>query len=154
MDRKEKGMEYFTQGYNCAQSVVLAFEEMLPLDKDTLAKMSCPFGGGMGRLREVCGAVSGMFTVLGFLYGSDDPSDNAAKGKVYERVQELAGQFEARNGSIVCRKLLGLDVEREAPTPQARTSEYYKKRPCKELVGDAIEILEEYIAVQEDSRVL
>lgn len=143
--RKEKAMFLFLEGYNCTQSLVLAFEDLIGMEREQLARIASPFGGGMGRLREVCGSVSGMFQVLGFLYGYDEPGNLEVKKELYARVQELAQRFEERNGSIVCRELLGLSVKREAPTPEARTEEYYKKRPCKELIGMAAEILDEYI---------
>lgn len=143
--RKEKAMALFEEGYNCAQSVFLAFEDMHGIDKKKAAALSSSFGGGMGRLREVCGAVSGMFMTAGVLYGYDDPKAKEEKAEHYARIQELAAAFEKENGSIVCRELLGLSVKKEAPTPEARTPEYYKKRPCKELVGQAAEILEQYI---------
>ena len=142
MTKKERAMELFTQGYNCAQSVVLAFAEELSLDNTTLAKLSSSFGGGLGRMREVCGAVSGMAIVLGLLDGYDDPADNAAKAAHYERIQAAAKEFEAENGSIVCRELLGLRQKHDAPSPSARSADFYKKRPCKELVGMAAEILD------------
>ncbi len=145
MTRREAAMANFKKGYNCSQSVVLAFEDMLPVEKRDLSKMASSFGGGMGRLREVCGAVSGMFIVAGFLYGYDGPEDGNAKAGHYARIQELAHSFEERQGSIVCRELLGLDVRHDAPQPEKRTAEYYKKRPCEELVGEAAGILEEYI---------
>lgn len=144
--RREKAMALFEEGYNCAQSVFLAFSDMHGIDERTAAALSSSFGGGMGRLREVCGAVSGMFLTLGVLYGYDNPKAKEEKAEHYARIQELAAAFEKENGSIVCRELLGLRVKKEAPTPEARTKEYYQKRPCRELVGDAAEILERYIA--------
>lgn len=144
--RKEKAMALFEEGYNCAQAVFLAFEDMHGIERRTAAALSSSFGGGMGRLREVCGSVSGMFLTVGVLYGYDDPKAKEEKAEHYARIQELAAIFEKANGSIVCRELLGLTVKKEAPIPQERTAEYYKKRPCKELVGMAAEILEEYIA--------
>lgn len=145
MTRREMAMANFMKGYNCSQSVVLAFADMLPVKESDLLKMASSFGGGMGRLREVCGSVSGMFIVIGLLYGYDGPETGPVKAEHYKRVQELARRFEEKHGSIVCRELLGLNVKREAPTPEARTKEYYKKRPCPEIIGDAAEILEEYI---------
>lgn len=144
--RREKAMALFEEGYNCAQSVFLAFADLHGIDERTAAALSSSFGGGMGRLREVCGAVSGMFMTAGVLYGYDDPKAKEEKAEHYARIQELAAAFEKENGSIVCRELLGLQVKKEAPTPEARTKEYYQKRPCRELVGDAAEILENYIA--------
>lgn len=143
--RREKAMALFEEGYNCAQSVFLAFADLHGIDEKTAATLSSSFGGGMGRLREVCGAVSGMFLTAGVLYGYDDPKATAEKTEHYTRVQYLAAEFEKRNKFIVCRDLLGLTVKKEAPVPEERTAEYYKKRPCKELVGDAAEILEKYI---------
>ncbi len=145
MTRREMAVANFMKGYNCTQSVVLAFADMLPVNESDILKMASSFGGGMGRLREVCGAVSGMFIVIGLLYGYDGPETGPVKAEHYKRVQELAHRFEEKHGSIVCRELLGLSVKREAPTPEARTKEYYKKRPCPEIIGDAAQILEEYI---------
>ena len=145
MTRREMAMANFLKGYNCSQSIVLAFEDMLPADKTTLAKMASSFGGGMGRLREVCGAVSGMFMVSGLLYGYDGPETGQVKADHYARIQDLARRFEDKQGSIVCRELLGLNVHHDVSVPEARTEEYYKKRPCIQIVGDAAEILEEYI---------
>lgn len=143
--RREKAMELFEQGYNCSQSLVLAFADLYELDEKTAAAVSSSFGGGMGRLREVCGSVSGMFLVAGLLYGYTEPGAREEKAGHYARIQELAKKFEEKNGSIVCRTLLGLSVQRESPVPSERTAEYYKKRPCRQLIGDAAEILEAYI---------
>lgn len=138
--------QYFLEGYNCAQAVVLAFAEDFGLDKKTAVMLSSSFGGGMGRLREVCGAVSGMFMVLGLKYGYDSPENNQAKKKLYEKVQEVAGLFKEDNGSIICRELLGLNQKGKSdPTPELRTATYYKKRPCKDLVKFAADLVEDYI---------
>ena len=145
MIRKEKAMQSFKDGYNCAQCMMIAFEDLLSIDLETALKVSSPFGGGMGRLREVCGAVSGMFMVLGFVKGYQEPSDYEGKKALYEQVQELAKRYEADNGSIICRDLLGLNVQREDAAPEKRTEEYYKKRPCVEKVGSAVEVLETYL---------
>lgn len=143
--RAKKAMDLFMEGFNCSQSVFLAFEDLYGLDRKTALKLSSSFGGGMGRLREVCGAVSGMFMVAGILYGYDDPKDQKAKKEHYERIQALAKPYRDANGSIVCRELLGLTEKVSDPTPAARTKEYYKKRPCKELVGLSAAIMEDYI---------
>ena len=141
--------EYFLQGYNCAQSVVLAFsyliKEKTGIDESQLVRMVSPFGGGMGRLREVCGAVSGMFFVLGALEGYDNPKDNTGKTGLYEDVQLLAERFEKENGSIICRNLLGLKEGRENPVPEERSEEYYRRRPCAEMVRSAAEILDDFL---------
>lgn len=143
--RSEKAMKLFEEGYNCAQAVFLAFEDLHGLDREKAAALSSSFGGGMGRLREVCGTVSGMFMVAGALYGYSSPKAREEKADHYARIQELAAAFERENGSIVCRELLGLSVKKEDPQPSERTAEYYKKRPCKELVGQAAAIMERYI---------
>ena len=144
MNRKEIAQEYFKKGYNCAQSVVMAFHDLTGLTEEESARLASSFGGGLGRMREVCGAVSGMAIVLGILFGYDDPKVPGAVGKHYALVQELAGKFREKNGSIVCRELLG-DKSVVRSEPEARTAEYYKKRPCIELVGDACEILSERV---------
>ena len=141
----EKAMALFKEGYNCSQSVVGAFVEELGIDMKTAMLMSSSFGGGMGRLREVCGAVTGMFMVAGLTQGYHLPKDLAGKKELYTTVQNLAEKFKAENGSVVCRDLLGLSVKSEPPIPDLRTDEYYKKRPCVELVGQAAELISEYI---------
>ena len=140
----ETAMNYFSEGYNCSQAVFLTFADQCGLDKETALKISSSFGGGMGRLREVCGAVSGMFMTAGLLYGYTDPEDYEAKKEHYRFLQELASEFKKKNHSIICRELLGLESS-DNYVPEKRTNEYYKKRPCKELVGDAAEIMGNYI---------
>ena len=145
MTRGEKAEALFLEGYNCAQAVVIAFEDLHGLDRETVAKLSSSFGGGMARLREVCGSVSGMFMVAGLLYGYDDPKAKEEKAEHYARIQKLAADFTTENGSIVCRELLGLTEKKQEPTPEERTAEYYKKRPCKTIIGRAAEIMDNYI---------
>lgn len=146
MNHSEHARALFLQGYNCAQSVAGAFCEELHLPFDTVVRLSSSFGGGMGRMREVCGAVSGMFLVAGLLYGYADPTDRDAKTAHYARIQLLAAQFCERFGSIVCRELLGAEGQDHSHIPFARTDTYYKKRPCADLVANAAEILSDYIA--------
>ncbi len=145
MTRREMAMENFLKGYNCSQALTLAFADLVDIDEKTLLKMASSFGGGMGRLREVCGSVTGMFMIAGLLYGYDGPETGELKAEHYARIQELAKRFEEKHGSIVCREMLGLSVRHDIPTPEARTAEYYKKRPCAEIIGDAAEILEQFI---------
>ena len=140
-----KAMENFRSGYNCSQSVVLAFEDVHGLDEKTILRLASGFGGGMGRLREVCGSVSGTFMVAGFLYGYDEPKDYEGKKELYARIQELAASFRKINGSIVCRDLLGLKDGASSPVPEQRTEEYYKKRPCEQIIGISAMILEDHI---------
>lgn len=146
--RAQLAKEYFLNGYNCAQAVALAFLDRIPLEKDALLMMSSSFGAGMGRLREVCGSVSGMFIVMGFISGYSSTDDKKAKSEHYARIQELGRRFEKENGSIICRELLGLSVKSESPVPQERTEQYYKKRPCAELCESAAGILENYLKEQ------
>ncbi len=138
----EKAKSLFEEGYNCCQSVVGAFCEDFEMDFNTIVKMVSPLGAGMGRMREVCGAVSGMFIVLGMKEGYNDPKAFEEKKEVYEKVQKLAKEFQNKNGSIICRELLGLNIKSDNPTPSKRTDEYYKKRPCGEVVKLAADILE------------
>lgn len=145
MNHEERAKELFNQGFNCAQSVFCAFTDEMKMDMQTALRLSSSFGGGMGKLREVCGAVSGMFMVAGILFGYEDPTDDALKAEHYERIQELAGEFKEENRTIICRELLGLTEEKSSPVPQKRTKEYYETRPCVDLVGDAARIMEEYI---------
>ncbi len=143
--RGRAAMANFREGYNCTQAVTLAFADLLDMDKKQLLRLSSSFGGGMGRLREVCGTVSGMFLVSGLLYGYDDPKAFDEKAAHYGRIQELAARFRACQGSIVCRELLGLSGKADSPVPEKRTEEYYKKRPCGLLAGLAAAILEQFI---------
>lgn len=145
MTKGDMAYENFLKGYNCTQAVTVAFAEELGLDADTVAQLSCGFGGGMGRMREVCGTFSGIVMVLSWLYGYSDPKDVAAKKELYEKIRELAGRFKAKNGSIICRELLGLEKAEESAAPEPRTPEYYKKRPCPELCRCAADLLEEFI---------
>ena len=136
--------ELFLQGYNCAQAVAVAFGDVTGLAPDFSAKMASSFGGGMGRMREVCGAVSGMLMVAGLLYGYDTPGNDTQKKAHYALVQELAGKFREQAGSIICRDIL--KNPSTDPTPSPRTAEYYKNRPCAWMVVLAARILDEYIA--------
>ena len=144
MDRGTKAAELFLNGYNCAQAVAVAFSDLTGLDEILSARLASSFGGGMGRMREVCGAVSGMLMVAGILYGYDTPGDDIAKKAHYTLVQELAGQFRERNGSIVCREILKNPPS--DPAPSERTAEYYASRPCARMVYSAATILDAYIA--------
>ncbi|MCI9378612.1 MAG: C_GCAxxG_C_C family protein [Eubacterium sp.] len=146
MGKKEKAEELFLQGYNCAQAVAGVFAEEMGMDFDTVVKTVSSFGGGMGRMREVCGTVTGMFFVAGAVYGYKDPKDFAAKKEHYERIQLLAARFKEETGSIICRELLGMEGSDKSPVPQVRTAEYYQKRPCAQMAGLAAGIMEEYMA--------
>ena len=143
MDHGMKAAELFLGGYNCAQAVLVAFSDLTGLDADFSAKFASSFGGGMGRMRHVCGAVSGMLMVAGLLYGYETPGDDVSKKEHYTRVQYLAGRFREEVGSIVCREILKNPPS--DPNPSPRTAEYYAKRPCARMVLLAGQILDDYI---------
>ncbi len=145
MSYAEKAREIFKSGYNCSQAVVLAFTDVMGINEKMAIKLSSSFGGGMGRLREVCGAVSGCFMVLGAMLGPDDPNDHTAKMNHYAIIQEAAAMFKEENGSYICRELLGLAQGASAPVPEKRTEEYYKRRPCDEYVAIAAGITEKLL---------
>jgi len=144
MDHVTLAADLFLEGYNCAQAVVVAFADVTGMDQKTAAKMAAPFGGGMGRMREVCGAVSGMFMVLGALYGYDNSDAGSKKKELYQQVQALAEQFRAENGSIICRDILKNPPS--DPNPSPRTAEYYAKRPCAKMVMTAAKLMDDFIA--------
>ena len=143
MEHGMKAAELFLNGYNCAQAVAVAFCDVTGLEEKFTAKMVSSFGGGMGRIREVCGAVSGMFFVLGHLYGYDTSGDDERKKQLYSQVQELAAQFREQCGSIVCREILNNPPT--DPTPSPRTAEYYAKRPCALMVKTAGDLMDAFI---------
>ena len=143
MNHSDYAVDLFVQGYNCAQAVAAAFGDLTGLDEKTAARMASCFGGGMGRMREVCGAVSGMLLVAGLLYGYDDPKATTEKRELYAHVQAMAGQFREELGSIVCRDLLKNPPSDPNPTP--RTAEFYKNRPCARMVETAARIMDEFI---------
>ncbi len=165
MDRGSLAKEYFLKGYNCSQAVLLAFSDLTGLDEKTAMRMASSFGGGMGRMREVCGTVSSALMVLGILYGYDATAPTAKEDKPahYARVQEFSARFRAKADSIICRELLENHVKRlqeqhiaaedeqikamlsDSSVPTERTEEYYRKRPCADVAAMAARILEEYI---------
>ena len=140
MSKGERAEALFMQGYNCSQAVASAFADEMKMRETDVARLTMGFGGGIGRMREVCGAVSGMAFVISALYADE------GRASVYEKIQTVAEKFEAENGSIVCRELLGLDKNgKRNPIPEPRTEQYYKKRPCNQLVHMAADILEEFL---------
>ncbi len=146
-DRAAAARGCFMQGYGCAQSVLLAFADLTHLDTDTAARLGSSFGGGMGRMREVCGAVSGALMVLGMTLGYASPADKDAKNAHYACVRDFADRFKARNGagSIVCREILAGVPHSEGGAAEERTPEYYRRRPCPELCALAAEIVQEML---------
>lgn len=141
----DRAYELFKEGYNCSQSVFGAFSEELGVDFNTAVKLASGFGGGIGRMREVCGAFSGLTMATSMIYGYNDPKANETKTELYEKIRALADRFREDNGSIICRELLGLQQAEKSAVPEVRTSEYYKKRPCAELCRYAADLLDEFI---------
>jgi len=145
INHEEKARQLFLEGYNCAQSVFAAFCDEMNMDRELALRLSSSFGGGMGRMREVCGALSGMFMVIGVLYGYNNPGDDQIKAAHYARIQELAKRFRETNGSIICRELLELPEGDVSPVPTVRDKAFYERRPCLEYVADAARLTDEYI---------
>lgn len=149
--RAEKARELFYQGYNCTQSVVGAFVDMFDMDFDTAMRFSEGMGAGMGRMRLTCGAVSAMALIAGLKLSSGKPKDLKNRAEVYAKVREMSEDFKQKNGSIICRELLGDAMPKDnSANPEKRTAEYYKKRPCPECVYDCAEIIEKYLLGEEN----
>ena len=140
-ERSQQALQYFEQGYNCTQSVCMAYSDLYDIDRETMLKIASSFGGGMGRLREVCGAVSGMFFLLGLHYPAIDLKDKKAKSTNYEAVQRTAKEFKTIMGSYICADLLKIKRRPEDPTPALRDARYYELRPCSRCVAVAAEII-------------
>ena len=151
-ERIEKAVALFKEGYNCSQSVVAAFADMYGFTPEQALKVSASFGGGIGRMRQTCGAACGLFMLAGLETGCTEGKDREGKEANYKVVQELAEEFRKRNGSLICAELLGLaKTAPTPPSPEARTNEYYKKRPCVKMVEEAARIWCEYLANKEQS---
>ena len=142
----EIARQNFYDGYNCAQSVFMAFSDLTGYTREEAARLSAPFGAGMGRMREVCGAMSSILMVLGILRGYEDTGEDGKKAALYAEVQKLFSEFTAKQGTFLCRELLGkTESGPDVPTPDARTAEYYASRPCAEIIADAADLLERYL---------
>ena len=145
-ERIEKAVELFKEGFNCSQSVVAAFADQYGFTREQALRMSASFGGGIGRMRETCGAACGLFLLAGLETGATDGADREGKAANYAVVQELAEEFKKRNGALKCADLLGLSKkEPVVSTPEARTPQYYAKRPCAKMVEEAARIWCEYL---------
>ncbi len=142
--KSEMARELFLKGYGCSQAIFGAFAEDIGFDLNTALKIASGFGGGMGRMREVCGTLTGAFMVIGYLYGFDEPSDKK-KGEVYSRIREISDKFKEKNETIICRQLLENVKTTKGAEPEARTDDYYKRRPCLAHVEFTAELLEDYI---------
>ena len=145
-ERIEKAVSLFKEGYNCSQSVVAAFADLYGFTEEQALKMSASFGGGIGRMRQTCGAACGLFLLAGLESGCTEGKDREGKEANYKMVQGFAEEFKKRNGSLICAELLGLAKNAPTPaTPEARTAEYYKKRPCVKMVEEAARIFAEFL---------
>ncbi len=144
--RVGSAVEMFESGYNCCQAVFATYADLYGMDREMALKLASTMGAGIGRMREVCGAVSAMALLYGLKNGNIDPRDAKAKEETYTVVRNMADKFEAENGSIICRELLKLSVKREeSAKPDERTKEYYMTRPCSKVVASAASIVEEYL---------
>ena len=138
--RVARAKELFHQGFNCSQSVFAACADIYGVDEQTALRIAASFGGGIGRMRQTCGAACGMFILAGLENGSATPGDAEGKKQNYTLVQDLAAKFKQENGSLICAELLGIASKPQEPTPEARTENYYQKRPCVEMVANAVRI--------------
>ena len=143
--RADRAEALFRQGYNCSQSVFAAFADVVGLSVEEAAQLASPFGAGFGKLREVCGAVSGMTMLAGKLKGYSDPKAREEKVELYKLIQKMCAEFEEKEGSIICRELLGLEKGEDLGEPAVRTEEYYRSRPCVGACRTAAEIAEKYL---------
>ena len=154
-DRIQLAVENFMQGYGCCQSVVAAFADLYGMDKQMALRVAAGFGGGVGRLRMMCGAVSGLVILAGLDCGQTEGSDRAGKSACYKVVQQLLGKFKERNGSVICAELLGLNgqqIAKETHEASERNAEYYKKRPCAAKVESAARVFAEYLETKIPNR--
>ncbi len=146
MSNVQDAVDNFKKGYNCSQSVVTAYCERFGFDKREAAKMAEGFGGGMGRMRRECGAVTAMFMLAGMKYSNGEPGDIKTRAFIYQVVRDMAAEFEKKNGTIICAELLGKAKPKDdSATPEPRTDEYYKRRPCIGCISDCAEIVEKYL---------
>lgn len=153
-DRVQKAVELFMQGYNCSQSVFLAFADLYGMDEDMAKRVSAGFGGGVGRMRMMCGAVSGMVMLAGLDAGQTEGNDRKSKADCYAVVQGLVNKFKDENGSVICAELLGMKgckVVKNSNIPDERNAEYYRVRPCSQKVENAARLFAEYLASKEAS---
>lgn len=145
MDNVKRSIDLFREGYNCAQAVAVAFHKECGLTLDQASNISAPFGGGLGRQREICGAVSGMSMVLGMLHPFALEDKREAKKEIYELTKQKCDTFKESMGSIVCREILGERAGKASSTPEERTEYYYATRPCERCVERAAALVQEYI---------
>lgn len=145
LSRVEEAVKTFESGYNCAQSVFATYADLFGMDKETALKMSSSMGGGIGRMREVCGVVSAMALLAGLKEGNADPKDEQAKEAIYLLTRQMADKFKEKHQTIICRELLGIEGMEKSAKPSERTDSYYSQRPCSKLVATAAGIVEEML---------
>ncbi|MBQ8642075.1 MAG: C_GCAxxG_C_C family protein [Clostridia bacterium] len=145
----DRAAELFLSGYNCAQSVFGAFCDATGMGFEAAMRLSSSFGGGMGRMREVCGTVSAMFMIAGILWGYEGTGENGEKAAHYTRIQKLAEEFRREHDTILCRELIASLKKDSSPIPEKRTEQYYRERPCVRFVRTAAEILDREIAAEQ-----
>ena len=143
--RVDKAVETFESGFGCAQSVFSTYADLFGMDRETALKLASPMGGGIGRMREVCGAVSAMALLAGLKDGNIDPKDEEGRERIYLLVRKMSDRFREENGTISCRELLGILDREQSAKPDQRTKEYYESRPCSRLVASAARIVEEML---------
>lgn len=152
--RVDKAVDYFMQGYGCCQSVVAAFADLYGLDEVMAKRIAAGFGGGVGRMRMMCGAVSGIVILVGLDCGQTVGSDREGKSNCYKVVQELLSQSKEQNGSLICAEILGLNGHDKAASSYVaseRTAEYYRTRPCAAKVECAARIFAQYLEKKENT---
>ena len=147
--RVEEAVARFEEGYNCAQAVFATYADLFGMKEEDALRLASPMGGGMGRMREVCGAVSGMALLEGLKEGNIVPNDKNAQGQTYATVRTMSDAFSQRHGSIICRELLGISAREKSAVPSERTQMYYSSRPCTKYVKSAAEFVEEYLLADE-----
>lgn len=145
MDYSKKAVELFNKGYNCSQAIVLAFKDILNIDEESLKSLSSSFGGGVSRLREICGCVSGMSIVLGLLYGNYDVNNNELKSKHYALIQKLSLKFKDEMKSYICADLLNLNRKPSSPIAEVRSKIYYETRPCGKYIAYMAKLIQKEI---------
>ncbi len=143
--RIEQAVSTFEEGFTCAQSVFATYADLLGMDRETALKLTSPMGGGIGRMREVCGVVSAMALLAGLKEGNTDPENEEGKERIYLLTRQMADKFKQKHKTIICRELLGMEGMEESAKPSKRTKEYYNSRPCSKLVADASRIIEEML---------
>lgn len=150
--RADRAYSLFMEGFTCSQAVFASFSDIFGIDEKTALRTAAGLGGGVGRMREVCGVVTSASLIIGLMYGATDGEDSASKAHTYEKVRGFAEKMREKEGTVICRELLGLEKAEDSFVPGERTKEYYESRPCPRLTREAAEILEEMIEEWEKNK--